>query len=507
MEHRMDERRKTERRLNIPAVPHGRLSLRQKMMWTMAAVALYCFAIATAISLERGFLFNSLSGIETIHRMEQYQIALNMTVSRTILDIDNNYWERTDKAAGALALQTESLISGLSALQPVYPVLSADIASLQKNLERLTTAPSNETIMDTRADFYRLVTTLDSITTDIAAQKRQLIENYRQSFVRLSYAWLGFGILGVALLGGLMMRFFRRLERDIRMVHQRSIEIVNGYRGSPLPVTRHDELGALMEAVNDMQHGLREHESQLELGRQQQFHKEKMAAVGSLAAAVAHEINNPLAAIVGIAEEIERETLTHKCQKIGAPCKPDLILEHARRVMAITRQISEFSVPRSPDPVLLDLNGLLRSTCSFISYDRRFRNLELNLRLDGDIPAVFGVADHLMQVVTNLLINACDALQDRHDPPPMIQVTSFMKDGHVGFSVSDNGSGIAPENLERVFTEYFTTKAPGRGIGLGLALCRQLIQQTGGEISVASTQGIGTTVTVTLPIPPSDTTQ
>jgi signal transduction histidine kinase len=498
------ERRRIKRLATARAAGGARvgLSLRQKVAWTLAAVVLYCTAIAAGISLERGYLFNSLAEIEELHKLEQYQITLNMTVSRTILDIDNNYWERLDRASTDLARQTESVVSGLKALQPIYPGLSLDIAALTKNVTQLKETPSNELIADTRAHFYQLVPTLDSITTDIASHKQRLIDNYRQSFVRLSYAWLGFGVFGVVLLGGLMVRFFRRLGADILQVRQRAVDIVDGYRGAPLPVTRHDELGALMEAINDMQHGLREHESQLELSRQQQFHKDKMAAVGSLAAAVAHEINNPLSAIIGVAEAIERETHTHKCQVIGAPCKPELILEHARRVMAITRQISEFSVPRSPNPALLDLNGLLRNTCNFVSYDRRFRMLELELDLDSDIPAVFGVADHLMQVVMNMLINACDALQGRHDPPPKIRVRSLVKDGNVAFEVSDNGIGIAPENLDRVFDEYFTTKGSGSGIGLGLALCRQLIHDAGGEISIASTQGVGTTVTVTLPIPP-----
>lgn len=302
-----------------------------------------------------------------------------------------------------------------------------------------------------------------------------------------------------AALGGLVMTFFRRLGKDIEQVHQRAVEIVGGYRGEPLQVTRNDELGSLMSAINDMQRGLREKESQLEHGRQTQFHKEKMAAVGSLAAAVAHEINNPLSAIIGIAEAIAEQSRSHACKKIGAPCQPDLILEQARRIMSITRQIGEFSVPRSPEPEFLDLNGLLRNTCNFVSFDRRFRLLTLDLNLDSDIPAVYEVADHLMQVTMNLLINAGDVLQGQIDPSPRILVSSFVKDGNVAFEVRDNGSGIAPENLDRVFDEYFTTKAPGSGIGLGLSLCRRLIQDAGGSISISSKPGEGTAVTVTLP--------
>lgn len=356
---------------------------------------------------------------------------------------------------------------------------------------------------------HRYVVETYSPVRDAKGDLIGIVENYHDATNSMERMhrhtlWAALLIAAVlaAALAGLMMNFFRRMGKDIQRVHHRAVEIVGGYRGEPLPVTRQDELGSLMEAVNHMQHGLREQELQLEHARQQQFHKEKMAAAGSLAAAVAHEINNPLSAIIGIATMIAEHNREHNCQMNGAPCQPELILDPAHRIMSITRQICEFSVPRSPNPEFFDLNGLLRSTCKFVSFDHRFLLLELDLDLDNELPAVFGVADHLMQVVMNLLINAGDVLQGQHDPAPKIRVISFAQDDRAVFEVSDNGAGIPPENLDQVFTEYFTTKAPGTGIGLGLSLCRRLIQDAEGSISIASTAGAGTTVTVILPTRP-----
>lgn len=149
---------------------------------------------------------------------------------------------------------------------------------------------------------------------------------------------------------------------------------------------------------------------------------------------------------------------------------------------------------------MLDLNGLLRRTCNFVTFDRRFRRVELCLELDPELPAVFGVADHLTQVAMNLLINAADALLERYDPPPKIRVSTVVRNGKVVLEVADNGVGIEPEVLGRVFIEYFTTKVSGRGTGLGLAVCRRLVSDGGGEVTIASLPGIGTTVTVTLPL-------
>ena len=144
----------------------------------------------------------------------------------------------------------------------------------------------------------------------------------------------------------------------------------------------------------------------------------------------------------------------------------------------------------------------MRSTCSFVSFDRRFRLLKLDLALDSNLPAIYVVADHLVQVAMNLLINAADALQDRHDPAPTIRVSTSSRDGKVAIEVCDNGAGIDPAHLGRVFDEYFSTKGRGRGSGLGLSLCRSLIRSAGGDITIASVVGSGTTATVTLPILP-----
>lgn len=267
-----------------------------------------------------------------------------------------------------------------------------------------------------------------------------------------------------------------------------------------LPITRDDEVGELIRGFNHVIETLKKRETEIELVRQQQFHKEKMAAIGSLAASVAHEVNNPLSAIVGIAEAIEDESQRYGCGAHDKACQPRLILEQAKRAIAITRQIGTFSVPQSHQPELIDLNVLLRNTCNFVTFDRRFRSINMHLELDHNLPAAFGVADHVTQVLMNLLINAADALQDHPDSAPEVHVRSFMLGAFAAFSVTDNGTGITPENQVRVFDEYFTTKSGDKGLGLGLSLCRRLLDQEGGHISIDSVFGSGTTVTVSLPV-------
>ena len=481
-------------------VPPG-MSLARKGMWTLAGLLLYFLLVTAVVTYERYSLMQAVQDLESIHKQEERQVSLNLTVARAILTVNENYFSPDiEAAAQMLVLDIEAVIAGVRKVSATYPVLNDDVASLEQGSSRLLKQASRSAIAEVRATFHRLVMDLDAVTSDIRSRKQRLLDDYRNTYNRVTIEWLLFMMAGIGAFGGIGLIFFRRLARDIDTIRARATEIVRGYRGAPLTVDRGDEMGALMTAINGMQVELRQRETQLELSRQQEFHKEKMAAVGSLAAAVAHEINNPLSSVVGIAEAIDSEFIARDCARVGAACQPQLILAQARRVMQITRQISEFSVPQSPEPELIDLNSLVRSTCGFVRFDRRFRRIDLVQALDSDLPAVLAVGDHLVQVLMNLLINAADALEEG-TVAPHIEVHTRLSGPSVILEVADNGAGIAPEHLNQVFTEHFTTKLPGHGSGLGLPLCRTLIQGAGGKIAIASRPGEGTVVTVTLPVP------
>ena len=478
------------------------LSLGRKGMWTLAALCAYFLMVTAIVTFERLTLMNSVSEMNLVHSQEERQVSVNLSVAHAVQTVNENYFAPDiASVAQILVVEIESILPSLINLATSYPVLLDDIAALQSHDMRLLQDPSRAEVAELRATLHRLVTDIDMVTDSIRTRKQQLLVNYRTTYNRVTLEWLLLVLLGVSIFGGIGWSFFRRLSRDINTVHDRAIDIVRGYRGDALLITRGDEIGALMEAVNVMQTELRQRETQLELGRQQQFHKEKMAAVGSLAAAVAHEINNPLSAIVGIAEAISEQQELRGCKHSGSACHPALILDQARRVIAITRHISEFSVPQSPEPELIDLNGIVRSTCSFVSFDRRFRKIHIIQQLDSQLPAIYAVADHLVQVLMNLLINAADAIEETGCPEGQITVNTGTDARWIRLSVKDNGTGISPEIQEKVFNEYFSTKPPGRGSGLGLALCRSLIESAGGRIVLVSQPGYGTEILVTLPVP------
>jgi two-component system NtrC family sensor kinase len=271
---------------------------------------------------------------------------------------------------------------------------------------------------------------------------------------------------------------------------------------------RTDEIGGLIEAINRMQVDLRRWEQQQEISRQQRFHQEKMAAVGSMAATIGHEVSNPIAAIAGVAQFLIDETRGDEQRNSRLAHDFSVqILKQTERISLIMRQLATLTRPHSPEPELLDVNALVHTTGSFVAFDKRFRGIELQFDLDHALPAVTFVADHMTQVLMNLFINAADAMEDvPRDGNARIRVATRLCDGCVRLDVTDTGHGMTTAVMARAFEESFSTKPPEKGRGIGLFLCKTLVEQAGGRIELESTPGAGTTVSLHLPVVQSDNT-
>jgi len=304
----------------------------------------------------------------------------------------------------------------------------------------------------------------------------------------------------VVTFGIIITLFFARLTNDLLLLKDHAKKIVKGDRRDLIPVSRYDELGELMGAVNRMSRELDERDKQLEIERHKYFHREKMAAIGDLATGIAHEIGNPISAIAGVAQSMQEMQAMEACPSPGERCQPALILGQTARLAAIAREIADFASPVLAEHQLLDLNDLIRSTCRFVRYDRRFRRVHLDMNLNKEVPAVSGVGDRLVQVIMNLLINAVDALEGLQDRLPRVGIATSVAGDEVRIAVADNGCGMSEHTLRRAFEPFFTTKQAGRGTGLGLALCYSIVEEHGGRIELESAPDEGTRVSVVLPL-------
>jgi signal transduction histidine kinase len=479
-------------------------SVRTKGSIVFGLLIAYAVVIALFVFHQKNLLLRDFEAIQRSQEVDSLLKQADTAAFHAVMGVFANS-DSADREATMqqIRMHYRILRTRHAELQQAVPKFGIRLDAVEAALE--------EALRDgSRASMSQLIVELAKTKnefTDLAEQsqqaRRRLSDRYRDQTDSVTMTTLLLAMMGLALLGTIMALFFKKLTEDLRTLQERAIEIVNGYRGAPIPIRRHDEVGQLMEAVNGMATALDKREKELIVERQKYFHQEKMAAIGALAAGVAHEIGNPIAAISGIAQDMKerREAGLALCKgNCCKECRPDLIQAQAERLAAITREIQEFASPQPAEPQLLDLNAQLRSTASLIRYDRRLRGVELRLDLDYSLPAIHGVADQLTQVIMNLLINAMDALEPVKDRPSLVVVSTKKEGDRVCMTVADNGSGIEKDVLERVFEAFFTTKPAGKGTGLGLSLCYSIMKNHGGSIEIESTPGAGTEVRVSFPV-------
>lgn len=246
----------------------------------------------------------------------------------------------------------------------------------------------------------------------------------------------------------------------------------------------------------------RELEKKHESERMRFFHRTKMAEIGMLAAGIIHEVGNPIAAIQGLVDDLQRRAADPEIRWDGQAINNlQTIQEQAQRLGGITRDISDYVRYRPGAEGLYDINGVIRSTARLVRYDARWKSIEMELDLDASVPALRGVEDQITQVMMNLLVNAADAVQKNSPELRKVRIYTRFTGHQVEVSVIDNGEGLVEEVRERAFESFYTTKPEGKGTGLGLALCRSIIEEHGGTIEIVSQPGAGAEFRIVLPIP------
>jgi signal transduction histidine kinase len=224
---------------------------------------------------------------------------------------------------------------------------------------------------------------------------------------------------------------------------------------------------------------------------------ERLAAAGTFASGVAHEVNNPLASISSLVQSLlPGENDPQRLTALRT------ILSQITRIASTLKDLVNFARPAPPQRKPLNLNEIVSETLRLVAYNHRFDSIRIEPSLAAGLHQPYADYNGVQQVLLNLLFNAADATQNGHGVIRVIteNARSPQGDGRVLMRVVDNGCGIEPDNLERVFDPFFTTKAAGAGVGLGLSLCQSIVLTNHGTIRVESKVGRGTTVTICLPV-------
>jgi signal transduction histidine kinase len=251
------------------------------------------------------------------------------------------------------------------------------------------------------------------------------------------------------------------------------------------------ELNEIYLVLKEKLRDLRKRDERIRAFEERLSESSKLASLGELAGSIAHEIKNPLISIQGFAERIEktgdREKVTRYARLIG---------KEAGRLSRVLINLLDYSRMSEPTRELADLNEVIEDTLLFMEHHlTRFRNVSLRFTPGQALPRVRVDRVQVQQIIVNIIMNAAQAMPQGG----AIGVTTEMKEGVVLLAVSDEGTGIAEENLRKIFDPYFTTKRKGEGTGLGLSLCKKLAEANGGTIEVESRVGRGTTMRVLIP--------
>lgn len=381
-------------------------------------------------------------------------------------------------------------------LQQWFPEQAESFKLLVESIPITMEQPTSKNLQTIQFHLAKAKMELDRLMTINQERLAQLIEDYRLQSESIVITTLALGIMGLALFGAIATLFFNQLKCDLNALQKRTSEIVNGYRGDPLPVWRHDEVGQLTHGINHMSSALAEREQALTIERSKAAFKEKMVAIDSLAGGIAHEIGNPITCIAGLMNEITEDVDS----RLSKDSQNNLahMQSYIDGLVMVTRDLSVIDTRNSDQYELIDINQLIANACNIIHYDKRWTNITIDMHLDYSIPALSASINQITQLLSNVLENAMDAVQGVISP--VVSIKTQQHEQNLTITVRDNGIGMSDKVLRHIYDPFFSTKPVGEGTGLGLAICWTIAKAHNGTIEASSSDSSDTNFKISLPI-------
>jgi len=354
-----------------------------------------------------------------------------------------------------------------------------------------------QTLQTQQDSSVRMTSAADVVTAQMSARVRPLTrEALAQADRRL--LTIALIITGISSVFGCLLALITasRIVRPVVDLAQMTHAIAEGDLEQRVDESAPDELGDLAAAFNSMAGSLQQSRAELREAEGQLVQSAKLASLGELSAGVAHELNQPLAIIRGVVQQLQDE------KGISEDVLADLQLVEGQtgRMIKIIQHMRTFCRIGSPDLNEIDLNKTVSDCLLLIGQQLRAHDVELALELCTDAPLILADSNELEQVLINLITNARDALTGR--PDARITLRTRVEDDNFVLEVRDNGAGIPDTIAKQIFDPFFTTKEPGKGTGLGLSISNTLIMKHKGTLRVHNDSGA--VFTIRLPVVAED---
>lgn len=293
---------------------------------------------------------------------------------------------------------------------------------------------------------------------------------------------------------GISLYLLNMIIQPVRTLVKASESVINGNYDAHIEIESEDEIGYLCYTFNQMIDAIKERDRKLKEQTQDQIlQSEKLASLGRLASGIAHEINNPLTAILTYSSLLLEDLKDTDFEE-------DLrvIIKETLRCRDIVRNILDFARSTKPDIKRTNINGLINEVLLILEKHVNFHNIVINKELDPDVPDMYIDENQFKSVINNLAMNAADAMPQ--GGTLTVKTRYNFHNDSITIIVSDTGTGIKEEHLDKIFDPFFTTKEQGKGTGLGLAVTYGIIKRYHGAIDVQSEMGKGTIFTITFPL-------
>ena len=339
---------------------------------------------------------------------------------------------------------------------------------------------------------YLLFNSYEPSSSVLLTQQLLLIASFMGIFIGSVFVWY----------------FIKKATAPLRELQESADAVGRGDFSRRVNIHTADEFGRLAGAFNQMtenvelsQSKLKQTVETLKTTQAQLIQSEKLSAVGEFVAGVAHELNNPLAAVMGFAELLKNSDTDEKNRR-----HLEQIFKSAQRCQKIVQSLLSFARRQQPERKPVQANKLIEEVLEMVAYPLRTSNVKVITHLQSKLPLIMADGHQIQQVVLNVINNARQAIE-AHQGSGRITITTSHAHGanKIRIAFHDNGPGIPAENLRRIFDPFFTTKGVGKGTGLGLSLCYGIIHEHGGGILAESRPGEGATFTIELPALSSDT--
>jgi signal transduction histidine kinase len=293
----------------------------------------------------------------------------------------------------------------------------------------------------------------------------------------------------------LLLLVVRTVSRPLQRITTAAVFVTNGKYGTEVDMRKsNDEIGLLANSFNEMSRKMAADIDQLKQLNEKLIRTEKLAAMGTLSAGLAHEVNNPLASISSLVQMLQ----TEEGLDTETRDKLKVISSQITRISQVTKDMMDFARMRPAARTECNVHEIIEKSLRLASFDKEFSKLTIRRDYSPASPSLVADPDQLQQVFLNLLLNARDAMPDGGE----IRIGSVYDGNSISLTFSDSGKGIEEKDISKIFDPFFTTKAGGKGTGLGLAVCYGIVTAHSGHLEASRNVEGGMDFVISLPVPP-----